>query len=342
MGVLLCALSLSPGAEEPQSTTGLGWAGADLAQAQILARQTRRPVLVFVRSDDCLSCDRVEEKLTLSLDVAPLTEPYIRLLISTAEPQGEAAAALLGITSLPTVLILGPDGMEAMRSEKRISSAWLMEQLQIITRRHEEKEAAPAPSPAALRRSLALLQEWGDLAGVERVGVRLDGEGIRATRQKTASPARTYEISTQADVAALIDRLDDPGEMRREAHLIALALEQEGRPGMSVAAYHHMVATLVEDPLSEARAGFLAARNGLPLAGVLARLEEAREATPRSVPILMAIARVSEELGRIYRAYHALEAAALYAAGDAWVTLELHRLQFLVQIKSRKLVHEPA
>lgn len=342
VGVLVFALSLPHGAEEPDSATGLGWAGADLAQAQILASRTRRPILVFARSDDCLACDRVEKRLTLNSDIVPLTEPYIRLLLSTAEPQGAATAVLLGITLTPTVLILGPDGMEAIRSEQRISSAWLMEQLQVITRRHQEREADAAPSAAALGRSLALLLDWGDLAGVERIHVRLAGEETQATQQRTDALPGTHEISTQADLATLLDRLDDPGEMRRETHLLALALEQEGRPGMSLAAYHHIIARLAVDPLSEARAAFLATRQRLPLAGILARLDSARAADPRSVPILMAIARVAEEMGRIYKAFHALEAAALYAPADAWITLELHRLHLLVQIRSRKLVHEPA
>jgi len=340
VGVLLLALSLPHGAEEPDSATGLGWAGADLAQAQILASRTRRPVLVFARSDDCMACDRVEERLTLSRDIVPLTRPYIRLMLSTADPQGEAAAALLGITITPTVLILGPDGMEASRREEHISVAWIMEQLQVITRRHEEREMDLAPSPAALSRSLDLLLDWGDLAGVERIHDRLDGQENQPMQPRTDPLSRAHEISTQEDLATLLDHLDDPGEMRRQAHFLALALEGEGRPGMSLAAYHHIIARLTEDSLSEARAAFLASRQHLPLAGVLTRLDSARETEPRSLPILMAIARVAEDLGRIYKAYHALEAAALYAPADAWVTLELHRLHLLVQIRSRKLVHE--
>jgi hypothetical protein len=185
------------------------------------------------------------------------------------------------------------------------------------------------------------LREWGDLTGVERLQARLSDEGTRATQHLNDAFSQSQEISTQADLAALLDRLDDPGEMRRQAHLLALALEQEGRPGMSLAAYDHIIARLELDSLSQARAAFLAARNQLPLAAILTRLDAAREADPRSLPILMASARVAEAMGRVYKAYHTLEVAALYAPADGWIILELHRLQFLVQIKSRKLVHEP-
>lgn len=341
-GLLLFIVSLPHGAEEPGGATGLGWAGADLAQAQILARQTRRPILVFVRSDDCPACDLVEERLTLRSEIVPLTRPYIRLLLSTSEPQGEAAAALLGITRTPTVLMLGPDGMEASRNVDKISSAWLVEQLQVITRRHQARDTDPTPSQDALNLSLALLVKLGDLAGVQRLQMRLEGEEVRPTHHRAPARPESREIVSRTDLATFLDRFDDPGEMRREAHHLALDLEIAGRPGMSLAAYGHIIARLSEDPVSQARAAFLAVRNGLPLAGILTSLDSTREITPRSVPILMAMSRVAEEMGRPYKAYHAMEAAALYEPTDAWVTLELHRLHFLVQIRSRKQVHDPA
>jgi len=340
-GVSLVAvvLTLPRGVEDGK--TAPGWAGADLAQAQILARETNQPILVFARSEDCPPCDRVEERLTQNDKIVPLTRPYIRLVLSTSEPQGRAAAALLGITVTPTVLILGPEGMEAIRGEKRISTAWLAEQLQVITLRHQELASQPAPTPAALRSSLTRLLQWGDLAGAEQINGRLGAEQPQAAKQAIEALPELPEISTQAELEALLDRLDDPGEIRRTAHDLALALESQGRPGMSLAAYDHIIQRLSEDPLSEARAAFLAVRQGLPLANRLRRLETARAENPQSLALLMATARVAEEMGRLYKAYHAVEAAAVYAPEDAWITLERHRLRFLVQLKSRKLAREP-
>ncbi len=111
---------------------------------------------------------------------------------------------------------------------------------------------------------------------------------------------------------------------------------------MSLQAYRLTVDRLLSDPLSESRAAFLAARHNLGLPQVLSRLEAVRLAEPGNVAVLMAEARVAEELGRVFKAFHAVEAAALYAPEDAWVQLELHRLRLVVKLRSRDLIRDPA
>ena len=94
--------------------------------------------------------------------------------------------------------------------------------------------------------------------------------------------------------------------------------------------------------LSEARAAFLASRQNLPLEPVLANLAQARQDTPGHLGVLMAEARVAEQLGRIFRAFHSVEAAAVYAPDDAWIALEYHRLRLMIRLSSRHISRDPA
>jgi hypothetical protein len=342
--LLLLALTLPAAGADGEASSGPGWAGADLDTAQALAASSRRPVLVFTQARDCVSCDQVEHWLTADPQIMPLTEPYIRLRLSLDDPEGQIAATLLKIATAPTVLILGPDGMEATRHDGVIPRSWLLEQLQIIVRRHQPDVDPTPPDAPALLASMDRLLDWGDLHGAEQLRERLalTGNHVQAARQPGLVPEANLEIDTVMDLTDRLDRLDDPAELRAEAHLLALALEREGRAGMSLAAYRHAVERLTVDPLSVARAAYLAARQNLPLEAHLQRLNRARKVTPDSVAVLMAQARLAEVAGRLYLAYHAAEAAMVYAPTDAWVTLEYHRLRLLIRLRSRRMERDPA
>ena len=340
--VLLLALPAeTPGGDAPLPP---GWAGADLATAQAMAAGSRRSVLIFTRQQNCKQCDQVEQWLTADPEITPLTEPYIRLRLSLDDPEGQAAATLLKIPTAPTLLILGPDGMEATRQAGSIPRAWLVEKLQIAVRRHQPDGDQEPPSLDSLRASLEQLVTWGDLSGAEQLRERLArrGDGVYPASNSILAPETNLEIDTHNDLADRLARVEDPTEFRAQAHEIALALEQEGRPGMSLAAYRLAVDRLMVDPMSEARAAFLAERQKLPLELHLKRLAEVREAHPGSVPILLAQARLAEATGRVFMAYHSVETAMVYAPDDVWVILEHRRLRLLVRLRSRGMDRDPA
>jgi hypothetical protein len=343
LSVLALLLPASPSFAAGDDSLPPGWAGADLATAQAMAAGSRRSVLIFTRKQNCIPCDRVERWLTADQQITPLTEPYIRLRLSLDEASGQVAATLLKIPTAPTVLILGPDGMEATRQAGDISRSWLVEKLQIAVRRHQPDSDHEPPTAAALAASLERLLDWGDLQGAEQVRRRLDltGTTVHPAHNSVLVPETNLEIDTLSDLADRLALVEDPSEFRNEAHEIALALEREGRAGMSLAAYRLAVDRLTVAPLSQARAAFLAERQNLPLEVHLQRLAEERAARPDSVSVLMAQARLAETLGRIFMAYHAVEAAMVYAPDDAWVNLEHRRLRLLVRLRSRGMERDP-
>jgi hypothetical protein len=344
MLVLLFSLLVASAATaETESVLPPGWAGADLASAQSLAASSRRPILIFVRRKSCPPCDRIEQWLTSDDQITPLTEPYIRLRLSLDEVEGQAAATLLKVPSAPTILILGPDGMEATRQAITISKSWLVELLQITIRRHQPDTDLAPPTPNALRASQKHLLLWGDLQGSDQIEERLAlaNKKLHPARQSGMVAESDLEIDTPTDLTDRLANIDDPTDLRRETHVLALQLEQEGRAGLSLAAYRYTVDRLTVAPLSAARAAFLAERQNLPLELHLQWLAEAREISPSSLPVLMAQARLAERTGRIYMAYHAVEAAMVYAPDDAWIRLEHYRLRLLVRLRSRSLERDP-
>jgi hypothetical protein len=337
--LMLPAPVLATGAEDRQLP---GWAGPDLDAARRLAVRMDRPILVLVRGPSCAPCDTVEETLTEDPVVAALTEPFIRMRVSTGEEAGRAVAQYLDAQKLPTVLLLGPEGKIATRKSRPIERAWLVEQLQIVARRHDRPRTPPSPGPEEVLASLARLEEWGDKDGARRLALRLeDAEFVPAARQLRVPPEPTPGLETVDDLNAHLDALEDPARLRAAAHAAALHFEEEDRPGLALAAYSRVIEQLAIDPLTEARAGFLATRHGLRLDDVYRKLAEARMVSPDSVPLLMALCRVAEETHRLYQAYHAAEAAAVYAPDDAWINLELHRLRLLVRLQKHRTERSP-
>ena len=337
---------LMPPASVSATGTGAGlppgWAGPDLDAARKLAARTDRPILVLVRGPACAPCDTVEEILTEDAVVAALTEPFIRMRVSTGDEAGRAVAAYLDAGTLPTVVLLGPEGKIATRKSRRIKRAWLVEQLQVVARRHDRPRTPPSPGLDAILASLARLEEWGDRDGAQRLALRLeDTEFAPAAGSVPVPPKPMPGLETLDDLNAHLDALEDPARLRAAAHAAALRLEDEGRPGLSLAAYSRVLERLTNDPLTEARAGFLAARHGLRVDDVYRKLVEARDVSPDSVPLLMALCRVAEESHRLYQAYHAVEAATVYAPDDAWLALELHRLRLLVRLQRHRTERSP-
>ena len=115
-----------------------------------------------------------------------------------------------------------------------------------------------------------------------------------------------------------------------------MAFEAAGQPAVGLQALQIAAGRLPgTHALLEARAGFLAERHDLDLEATRIRLVQARLAEPRSLPLLLALARVAEARGRLYQALHALEAAAAYEPSEAWTGLELQRVRLLVRLRQK-------
>ncbi|MFQ5719012.1 MAG: thioredoxin family protein [Acidobacteriota bacterium] len=315
-----------------------GWAGPDLAAAERLARETGQPILVLVRQPRCVPCDDLERLVTEDPQFVPLIRPFIRMRIDLHDEAGGRAAEALGVKTVPAILFLGPGGLEATRREKRIERSWLSEQLQVIARRHGSSHPVPAPDAAALRASLDQLMSWGDRDGAARLRARLEeraGEATPPAAMARANP-KNRSIATAADVDRFLDQQGDPATLRRAAFDLATDLDRRGDPGVALHALESALHRLGLDPLTAARAGFFAARSGIRVEEMRQTLMAARRRDPRSVPQLLALARLAESSGRLYQAFHALEAAAIYSPEDAWVAMELYRLQLLVHLDSRR------
>ncbi len=346
---LLGFLLLAAGAPvpAPASSDGSslpGWAGPDLAAARALTARTDRPVLVLVRRAACVPCDHLETLLTGDPRIAPLTEPFVRVRLSLDDPAGLAVARSLAATRIPGVVLLGPEGKEATRRSGQVERAWLVEQLQIVARRHLAERLPVEPSQAEIQASLERLLEWGDREGAATLRGLLRGD---ATAAGAAPPPVTLpdRAAAQARLAGLAPRLAtvvDPARARGLAHEAALELEASGHTDLALKAYEVALDRLDVDPVTNARAGFMAARHRMELEPVRRRLMAARGLLPESLPLCLALVRVAEASGRIYQAFHIAEAAAVYAPDDAWAALELRRLRLLVRLKSPRGARDPA
>jgi hypothetical protein len=317
-----------------------GWAGPDLFKAIHLATESGQAILVLYRQADSTDSDALERLLTLDPQIAPLTEPFLRLRLSGGDPHAAPAIAYLRLQAAPAVVLLGPGGREATRLEGRIDRLWLFEQLQIVARR-----TAPLPNEVradaeGLRRSLGALEDWGDREGIVILKQRL-GENAPAADQAAAVPPAESLPRTEADVLHRLASVAEPALVREEARRLAESLEDAGEVRLALLAYNTAEDRLGTDPLLESRAAFLAARHGLDLESVQERLAEGRRRHPSSLPELMALARVAERSGRLYLAFHTLETASIYAPDDAWVALELQRLRLLVRLRGRDFERDP-
>ena len=317
-------------ASEPQSVVPLGWAGADLGDARRVAWETGRPILVLVTKPECAPCEALERLLLEDDEIAPLCEPFLRVRLDVGDPRAATALAEFRPTELPVILLLGPAGREATRREGRIERAWLVEELLIVARRHAPAQDPPQPDPAALRASLIHLEDWGDVRGALRLRERLaePQQAVAATRSPNAP------LPDESTFAARFEAAGGPDAIVRLASELAMAFEAAGQPATGLHALQIAAGRLPEtNALLEARAGFLAERHDIELEATRVRLLQARLSEPRSVPLLLALARVAEARERLYQALHALEAAAAYEPSDAWTALELQRVRLLVRLR---------
>lgn len=338
LGIAGLALLLAGSVAAPEDLSP-GWAGPDLAAAEERARKTGQPLLVLVRRPQCVPCDNLERWLTEDPEIARLTRPFIRLRIDIHDPAARSAAARLGARVVPAVILLGPGGMEATRRQRHVKRSWLVEQLQVVAFRHGRARSRPSPSAEDLLASLRRLQEWGDLEGAARLRDHLSAADLPASGAAARAPSPSpppRPVATRRDIDDLLDQEDDPAALRRAAFELSRWLEERGNARMALHALMGALERIGADPVTRARAGFLAARRRIRLEPTRQELMAARRRVPDSVPQLLALARVAETSGRLYQAYHAAEAAAVYAPGDAWVALELYRLQLLIHLNSRK------
>ncbi|MFQ5766412.1 MAG: thioredoxin family protein [Acidobacteriota bacterium] len=333
--------AVPPSLANPSAPVPSGWSGADLSRALRQARQTHQPLLLFIRKESCPSCARAASLLTRDPGIRRLTLPFLRLWVSLNQEDGARLGRQFKITRVPAVLLLGPGGHVATRQEGAVVRAWLEEQLAIVARRHAPLTSAPHPDTSALLASLRRLQEYGDRQGAGEIRRRLRTSG----RTRPAPALLDVEgavggVETEADLREILSRVDDPARIRALSFRLSTDLEDRGHSELALEALEMAAERLGLDPLTEARAAFLASRHKLRLVERRLRLMDLRKLAPRSLPLLLALIRVAEQTDHLFQAFHVAEAAAVYQPDDAWASLELHRLRFLVLIKSHT-AHDP-
>ncbi|MFQ5671118.1 MAG: thioredoxin family protein [Acidobacteriota bacterium] len=346
LSLLACALLSAPepraAARDPALPVRQGWVDADLGTVVQQAERTGHPILVLVRSLRCGRCDIVEAWLTEDAEIAALTGPFLKLRVLTDEARPAPAAVLFKVQEVPAVLLLGPEGRVATRQEGNVERSWLKEQLQVVSRRHQHRPP-PHVTSSELQESFARLQSWGDRDGMEALRRKLSEQGVSGVSHRhPLSSWKGPQVETRSDLEALFSSVEEPPRLRDLSFRLSLALEQEDRTELALDALYLVADRLRVDPVTEARAAFLASRHKLSLESTRQRLKKVRQLVPDSVPVLLALARVGEETGRLYEAFHSVEAAAVYLDEDGWIRMELYRLRLLVKLGSRKVNRDPA
>ncbi len=123
--VTLLALGTSNGIAQE-----VAWS-TDIQSAWKTAQKTNRPMLVFVTSSSCSHCRNMESKTLASPAIARrINGSYVPVLVSAEE--SEAVAAQLQVRSVPTTIVISPDGRIADRVDGYVSAATLQARLDSV------------------------------------------------------------------------------------------------------------------------------------------------------------------------------------------------------------------
>lgn len=101
-------LATCAGAEEPKRTSGVEWVN-HYGRARRLSHQTNRPVLLFLSTDGCVHCTRMQNgALQDQRVVTHLRDEFVPAAIKVT---GDSSLARdLNVTIYPTTVIIAPDG----------------------------------------------------------------------------------------------------------------------------------------------------------------------------------------------------------------------------------------
>ncbi len=93
------------------------WHG-DLSQAATIAHEQDQPVFVVFTADWCPGCERFDEKvLQPMLDDLQANYRLAKVDLSQRGGPNDAVAAQFGVTSIPRIMLFGPDGTPLAESE---------------------------------------------------------------------------------------------------------------------------------------------------------------------------------------------------------------------------------
>lgn len=99
--------SLAGDSVDDRSQVGIPWQNS-VAAARTLASQSKRPILAFVTSNDCVHCRKMEEEVWSDASIIRMVEDGFVPLELNAERDTEVVAAL-GVPGFPTTIVFSPD-----------------------------------------------------------------------------------------------------------------------------------------------------------------------------------------------------------------------------------------
>jgi thioredoxin-like negative regulator of GroEL len=123
--VTLLALGTSNGIAQE-----VAWS-TDIQSAWKTAQKTNRPMLVFVTSSSCPYCRKMESNTLASRAIVRrINGSYVPAILN-AEESG-AIAAQLQVRSVPTTIVISPDGRIADRLEGYVPASKLQARLESV------------------------------------------------------------------------------------------------------------------------------------------------------------------------------------------------------------------
>ncbi len=197
------------------------------------ARRSRQPVALYFWMDGSAQCSRMFTETLQETPVAQVLDGTVCVGIDIASAQGTRLVQRYGVTVLPTLLFLTPDGEPDDVVIGFIPAPGLVAEIQRIqtgsnTVSDFRRRLAEAPEDLALRHQLALkLRDVGDGAGHDALVAEIrarDPEGKTPTgarllfwevRQRALAGAAPAEVDLAA-VYAHLERIG-PREVRFEA-----------------------------------------------------------------------------------------------------------------------------
>lgn len=231
---LLLATSASPtSAPAPPPQPEIAWFQGPHMSALGKARKERKPVALYFWMDGSAQCSRMFTETLQEDAVADALADTICLGIDIAGAQGSRLVQRYGVTVLPTLLFLTPDGEANDAVLGFIPAAGLVGEIQRMrvgtnTVSDFRRRVAASPDDLALRYQLATkLRDVGDAAGHDAVVAEiraLDPEGATPTgarllfwevRQRTLASAAPADVDLGPIYAHL--KTITPREIRFEA-----------------------------------------------------------------------------------------------------------------------------
>jgi thiol:disulfide interchange protein DsbD len=116
-------------AEGPPGTTEAGqiaWVH-DFEEGMAQAAEEGKPVMVDFYADWCTFCKKLDAEVFSRPDVAEASEDFVAIKVDTEKDR--ETASKYGVSGLPTVVVLEPDGTEIRRSRGAVSYTVMLDEM---------------------------------------------------------------------------------------------------------------------------------------------------------------------------------------------------------------------